>query len=105
MFTTGFTDVPKDTDQLKKAVAKQPVSVSINGSILKSYTSGIIKYQDCPADISHGALVTGYNTTASIAYFKLKNSAGADWGESGYFRLELGKNTCGVLESASYPEL
>lgn len=103
VYTTGFTDIPKDTDQLKKAVNKQPTSVSIDGSILKSYTSGVIKAADCTSNISHGALIVGYNTTGG--YWKLKNSSGPNWGEDGYFRLELGANTCGILEAASYPEL
>lgn len=79
------------------------MSVSINGSILKSYTSGIIKFEDCPTDISHGALIVGYDTNGG--FWKLKNSAGLNWGEKGFFRLELGNNTCGILEAASYPEL
>ncbi|MBO8589998.1 hypothetical protein INN88_15500, partial [Staphylococcus aureus] len=31
------------------------------------------------------------------------NSWGEDWGAHGYFKMELGKNMCGVATCASYP--
>jgi len=35
----------------------------------------------------------------------MRNSWGDKWGENGYFRIERGKNMCGLADCASYPNL
>ena len=39
----------------------------------------------------------------SKPYYKVKNSWGASWGESGYLRIVRGKDMCGIASSPSYP--
>jgi len=51
----------------------------------------------CGEDLNHGVLIVGYEKD----YFKVKNSWGESWGESGYIRM----NGCGILKEGSYPEL
>lgn len=49
-------------------------------------------------------LAVGYEQSNEVngVVYKVKNSWGADWGESGYVRLAEG-NTAGMLNSVSYP--
>jgi len=103
---TGHTDVPaKDEDALQSAVAKTPVSVAIEAdkSAFQLYKSGILDSSSCGTQLDHGVLVVGYGTDSGTAYWKVKNSWGATWGESGYVRMAKGKNMCGISQQASYP--
>ena len=62
--------------------------------------------------MDHGVLAVGYGESADgMKYYKVKNSWGASWGESGYIRMERGsaagtKGMCGILSGPpSYPVL
>merc|ERR1719281_355057 len=104
----GFTDVPQgDEDALKSAVAQNPVSVAIEAdkSVFQLYSSGVLDSTACGTQLDHGVLVVGYGTdTASgTDYWKVKNSWGATWGESGYIRMARGVNQCGIASQPSYP--
>jgi len=44
--------------------------------------------------------LVGYTSDAYI----VRNSWGEDWGENGYIRLSRSDNTCGIQNTASYPE-
>ena len=45
-------------------------------------------------------LIVGFGTEKDLfstkPYWKVKNSWGPKWGESGYFRIERGAGTCGI---------
>ncbi len=66
---------------------------------LQSYSSGIITSDMCTENIDHAVLAVGYNSDQK--YFKVKNSWGARWGMDGYFNIEMGPNTCGMLGYAT----
>lgn len=102
----GHVDVPaRNEDALKAAVAKQPVSVAIEAdrTAFQLYKGGVIDSSACGTSLDHGVLVVGYGTDNGKDYWKVKNSWGATWGESGYVRLARGKNMCGISQQASYP--
>jgi C1A family cysteine protease len=42
----------------------------------------------------------GISTTGG--YWKVRNSWGTSWGESGFIRLAYGDNTCGLTSDANY---
>ena len=105
---SSFRDVPKtDEDALKSAVSMQPVSIAIEAdkSAFQLYKSGVLDSPRCGKKLDHGVLIVGYGTDADSGkdFWKIKNSWGPTWGESGYIRLAHGKDLCGVADSASQP--
>ncbi|XP_020269245.1 oryzain gamma chain-like [Asparagus officinalis] len=95
-------------DELKHAVGLvRPVSVAfevVNG--FRLYKSGVYSSDTCgsdPMDVNHAVLAVGYGVENGVPYWLIKNSWGAEWGDNGYFKMELGKNMCGVATCASYP--
>lgn len=95
-------------DELKHAVGVvRPVSVAFQViSNFRLYTGGVFTSDNCgsdPMDVNHAVVAVGYGVEDGIPYWLIKNSWGADWGLNGYFKMEMGKNMCGVATCASYP--
>jgi len=92
------------------AVVQQPVSVAVEAdqNSFQFYSSGVLT-ANCGTNLDHGVLVVGYGAATGLDYYKVKNSWGADWGESGYIRLARGASynggagQCGILMDPSYP--
>jgi len=83
---TGHKDVGKSTSGLKSAVFQQPISVTVNaGQLMQFYNGGVVT-GDCSGQINHAVMAVGYGMDGQN-YFKIRNSWGASWGESGYIRL------------------
>ncbi|PON74668.1 Cyseine protease [Trema orientale] len=106
----GYEMVPEnDEDALMKAVANQPVSVSIDasGKDFQFYSEGVYT-GDCGTELNHGVAVVGYGATLDgTKYWIVKNSWGTEWGEKGYLRIQRGvdaeEGLCGIAMEASYP--
>lgn len=95
-------------DELKHAVGLvRPVSVAFEVvSGFKQYKEGIYTSDTCgstPMDVNHAVVAVGYGVENGVPYWLIKNSWGEEWGMGGYFKMELGKNMCGVATCASYP--
>nr|BBD74171.1 Ficin 2c [Ficus carica] len=95
-------------DELKHAVGiVRPVSVAFQ--VVRGfhfYKDGVFTSDTCGStsqDVNHAVLAVGYGVENGVPYWLIKNSWGADWGIDGYFKMELGKNMCGVATCASYP--
>lgn len=111
---TTYTDVAATEDALAVAIAKQPVAVAIEAdqSGFQFYSSGVFTGA-CGTTLDHGVLAVGYGpkTVAEPAYWKVKNSWGASWGDAGFIRIERGGTSssagglCGILLAASFPTL
>lgn len=118
----GFEDVPPgDEKELEKAVSQQPVSIAIEADTksFQLYAGGVYDSKECGESVDHGVLVVGYGfdkTPKESAthhkkhhkhYWKVKNSWGSQWGESGFIRMarrissETGQ--CGITTSPSFP--
>ncbi|KAG8522611.1 Cathepsin W [Galemys pyrenaicus] len=108
-----FIMLPEDENAIARHVATQgPITVTINMQLLQHYKSGVIKATDTNCDpryVDHSVLLVGFGKkqvaassprrpTRATPYWILKNSWGADWGEQGYFRLQRGKNSCGITK-------
>ena len=91
----SYAKVSASASQLMAAVNKQTVSICVDATPLQSYSGGIVTSDSCSTRIDHAVLAVGYDSVSK--YFKVKNSWGSGWGESGYFRIEMGPNTCGML--------
>ncbi|GMJ07297.1 hypothetical protein like AT3G45310 [Hibiscus trionum] len=95
-------------DELKHAVAVvRPVSVAFQVvTSFRFYKSGVYTSDTCgntPMDVNHAVVAVGYGVENGVPYWLIKNSWGARWGDNGYFKMEMGKNMCGVATCASYP--
>ncbi|XP_043705949.1 pro-cathepsin H-like isoform X2 [Telopea speciosissima] len=95
-------------DELQHAVgAVRPVSIAFE--VVKEfrlYSKGVFTSTTCgstPMDVNHAVLAVGYGVENDVPYWLVKNSWGASWGDSGYFKMEMGKNMCGIATCASYP--
>ncbi|PIA62994.1 hypothetical protein AQUCO_00200781v1 [Aquilegia coerulea] len=107
---TGYEVVPaNDEKALLKAVANQPISVSIDasGSAFQFYSSGVFT-GDCGTDLDHGVTAVGYGTTSDgTKYWLVKNSWGTEWGDHGYIKMERDidakEGLCGIAMDSSYP--
>jgi len=51
--------------------------------------------------VNHAVLAVGYGVENGVPYWLIKNSWGADWGDEGYFKMEMGKNMCGKYSTYS----
>lgn len=54
-------------------------------------------------DVNHAVLLTGYGIDNGVKYWNIKNSWGAAWGASGYFKMVRGVNMCAIAQCNSYP--
>jgi len=114
----SYADVGKyDEDGMKKAVAGGPVSVAIEADqkVFQLYKGGVLTGSECGYQLDHGVLVVGYGTDNGTDFWKVKNSWGGSWGESGYIRLQRNSHVhcnifgfhcagvCGISTQPSYP--
>lgn len=105
----GFKAVKANSEQaLKEALVNVgPVAVGINANNdeMRFYSSGVLT-APCSDALDHAVLVVGYGFQDPNPYWKLKNSWGTDWGESGFFRLVrglTGSGECGLKAIPTVP--
>lgn len=80
---------------IMNALSSSSVSVTVDATNWSAYRSGA--FSNCKTSINHAVLLVGSVGGA----WKIKNSWGTSWGESGFIRLAgSGTNTCGVCAYA-----
>ena len=99
--TCGY--VGKTDNAMKTAVNSYgSILVIISAKKLYSYKKGIMSASGCPAGTDHAIVIIGWGKSGSTKYWIIRNSWGTSWGEKGYFRLALGKNSCGIRDWPLY---
>lgn len=99
---TEFSFIPKDEEEMKKALYKYgPLAGAVNGVMLVFYDGGIYEPQYstyCPDSINHAVVIVGYgiDKETNKKFWRVKNSYGPKWGENGYFRMVRGEGYCGI---------
>jgi C1A family cysteine protease len=80
-----------------------PLSVCLDASRWNTYTGGIMS--NCGNQVDHCVQAVGVDTSSKNGYWKVRNSWGSSWGESGYIRLAYGDNTCDITNDPTYTKV
>lgn len=94
---TNYYTLSSESDMASHVVSTGPLAIALDASEWSSYTGGILS--SCGTSIDHAVQIVGVDTSS---YWKVRNSWGTSWGESGYIRLAYGDNTCGLTEIPTY---
>jgi len=76
-----------------------PLSVCVDANSWNSYRGGVMT--SCGRSVDHCVQVVGYGESGASSYWKVRNSWGSRWGESGHIRLRIGQNLCAIDSSPS----
>jgi len=94
----GYHSVSRGESALKNALNDGPASLCLAASSWQSYRGGIL--ERCDNQVDHCVQGTGYSGSS---YWRIRNSWGTSWGESGFIRLAQGKDLCKVSDDTTYP--
>jgi len=94
---SGYTTVNGESSMASYVTSTGPLSVCLDASSWNSYTGGIMSV--CGHSVDHCVQAVGVDTSS---YWKVRNSWGTSWGESGFIRLAYGDNTCDITNDPTY---
>lgn len=98
---------PKSVAQLKAAIDKGPVSVTVEAdtTVFQSYRSGILNSASCGTNLDHAITAVGYGNDGGVDYYIVRNSWGAGWGDQGYIKIAAvdGVGICGIQQVSVWP--
>jgi len=96
-YCTEQTAPCAETQMQQLLVTYGPLSVCLDAGPMQYYQGGIDNPTDCNPDaIDHCVTMVGYGVDAGVNFWRIKNSWGTDWGESGFYRLIRGIGACGI---------
>mmetsp|Transcript_27708 Transcript_27708/g.61126 ORF Transcript_27708/g.61126 Transcript_27708/m.61126 type:complete len:335 (+) Transcript_27708:34-1038(+) len=98
----SYTTVNGETNMANYVLSTGPLSVCLDANNWNSYRGGIMT--QCGKQVDHCVQAVGVDT-GSNGYWKVRNSWGTSWGESGYIRLAYGQNTCDITNDPTYTKV
>jgi len=96
---SGYKTISGESSMASYVQSTGPLSVCLDASSWNSYTGGIMS--TCGKSVDHCVQAVGVLPTTG-GYWKVRNSWGTSWGESGYIRLAYGANTCDITNDPTY---
>jgi len=103
---TGWQSIKNEDGLYTQASSSKggPVSVCVDASSWQFYQGGVLT--TCGTNVDHCVQLTGYHGYGSTgAYWVVRNSWGADWGQSGYIWIQIGQDLCMIGDYATVPEV
>jgi len=97
---TSTNSVSQSESAIYTALQGMPPSICCDASAWQNYNGGILTADQCGDNVDHAIQLTGYNPSQG-GYWVVRNSWGADWGESGFIWLQYGQNTCDITSEVT----
>jgi len=98
----SYTTLKDESSMATYVQSTGPLSVCVDASTWNSYKGGIMT--SCGNRVDHCVQAVGVDASSS-GYWKVRNSWGTSWGESGYIRLAYGKNMCNIANDPTYTKV
>jgi len=95
---TNYYQLHGESSMTAHTATTGPIAIAVDASQWSTYIGGILS--KCGHNIDHAVQIVGVDTTEG--YWKVRNSWGSTWGESGFIRLAYGQNTCGLTTIPTY---
>ena len=113
----------QNEDAMVAAVAQHgPASICVDAGAWQTYTKGVMSNRQCGSHsamaLDHCVQVVGYSGYTGDAkkcaggflkkgkcIWNVRNSWNTNWGINGYIRLQMGKNTCGIANDATFAKI
>merc|ERR1712151_484444 len=106
---TSGSCADQDLKGLAAPLEQTPLSVCVNAGVWNDYTGGVLTSAACGSmgadSQDHCVMAVGFNSTAATPYWIVRNSWATTWGDQGYIYLEMAKNTCGLADDATIPDV
>jgi len=96
---SGYSTISGESSMASYVQSTGPLSVCLDASSWSSYSSGILSV--CGTSVDHCVQAVGVDASSG-GYWKVRNSWGTSWGESGFIRLAYGSNTCDITNDPTY---
>jgi cathepsin F/cysteine peptidase B len=98
----SYKKLPTSETAIRDALqTTSPFSICVDANRWSSYRSGVMRSTECGKSIDHCVQLIGFDSTATIPFWIVRNSWGTGWGMQGYIQLEMLKNTCAMAQEVT----
>ena len=98
-FFNIFSFVGAEDELLESIAIHGPVAAAVNALSWQNYLGGVIHFHCDGAfsSLNHAVQIVGYDKSAAIPFYIVRNSWGTVFGDNGYLYIAIGNNMCGRL--------